>query len=103
MKIRTNDNVLITKGRDRGKQGSVMQTFPNNSKVLVEGVNVVSRHTKASADLRQAGIIQKEMPLQASNVMLICTHCGKPTRVGRGKLSDRTKTRICNRCKEVIE
>ena len=103
MKLRANDNVLIIKGRDRGKQGRIQQIFPKDNKVLVEGMNVVMRHTKASQNVRQAGIVQKEMPMSSANVLLICTHCTRPTRIGRQVLADGTKARVCNRCKEVIE
>ncbi len=103
LKLRVEDNVLVLKGRDRGKQGHVQQTFPDENKVLIEGVNIVLRHTKATADMRQAGIIQKELPIQAANVMLMCTHCNRPTRVNHRRLADGTKARVCNRCKEVIE
>jgi len=103
MKLRANDNVLIIKGRDRGKQGRIQQIFSKDNKVLVEGMNTVKRHTKASPTVRQAGIIQKEMPMSSANVSLICTHCARPTRIGHQVLADGTKARVCNRCKEVIE
>lgn len=105
MKLRNEDNVLVIKGRDRGQQGRVTQIFPKQGKVLVEGVNVVVRHTKPAGTVRQAGIIQKEMPLPAANVMLVCTHCNRPTRVRSVVLADGTKARVCTRqgCKEVIE
>ena len=103
MRLRANDNVLVIKGRDRGKQAQVQKAFPKQGEVLVEGVNVVMRHTKSTPNVRQAGIVQKELPMNAANVMLICTHCNQPTRVGTRTLADATKTRICNRCKEVIE
>ena len=105
MKLRADDNVLLIKGRDRGKQGRITQTLPRQGKVLVEGANVVMRHTKPTGTVRQAGIIQKEMPVQVANVMLICTHCNRPTRVGFRILADGTKARVCTRrdCKEVIE
>jgi large subunit ribosomal protein L24 len=93
----------VIKGRDRGKQAQVQKAFPKQGEVLVEGINVVMRHTKSTPNVRQAGIIQKELPMNAANVMLICTHCNQPTRVGTRTLADDTKTRICNRCKEVIE
>jgi large subunit ribosomal protein L24 len=70
---------------------------------LVEGVNVALRHRRAAPGIRQGGIIQKEMPIQASNVMLICTHCTRPTRIGSRLLADGTKARVCKQCKEVIE
>ena len=103
MKLRRDDNVLVTKGRDRGKQGRVTQTFPKEGKVIVEGVNVVMRHTKPTGTLRQAGIIQKELPVPAANLVLICTLCNLPTRIGRRILADGTKARVCIGCKEVIE
>ena len=103
MRLHSDDTVLVVKGRDRGKQGRIQQVFPDKSKILVEGLNVVSRHTKPSAGVRQGGIIQKELPIQASNVVLICTHCTKPTRIGFRVLADGTKARICKRCQEVIE
>ena len=103
MKLRTNDTVLVLKGRDRGKQGRIQRTLPREGKVLVEGVNIVMRHTKQSGISRQAGIIQKELPIMASNVALLCTHCNLPTRLGRRFLADGTKARVCNRCQEVIE
>ena len=103
MRLRTEDTVLVIKGRDRGKQGRIQRVDLKNSKLLVEGVNVALRHTKPTAGVRQGGIIQKEMPIQACNVMLICTHCSKPTRIGYQTLADGTKARLCNRCREVIE
>ena len=103
MKLRRDDNVLVIKGRDRGKQGTIQKTFPGENKVLVGGVNVVMRHTKPTQALRQAGIIQKELPVQAANVMLVCTHCNRPTRVVSRRLADGTKARLCGRCQEVIE
>ena len=103
MRLRRDDNVLVIKGRDRGKQGRIQQIFPKQDRVLVEGVNIVLRHTKATAQVRQGGIIQKELPIQASNVVLVCIHCAKPTRIGARFLADGTKARICKKCEEVIE
>lgn len=103
MRLRADDNVLVVKGRDRGKQGKIQHVFEDKQKVLVEGVNVVKRHTKATAGIRQGGIVQKEMPIQAANVMLICTHCNRPIRIGYRRLVDGTKARVCTSCQEVIE
>ncbi len=103
MRLRANDTVLVIKGRDRGKQGKVQRAFPRENKVLVEGINMVVRHTRATRGLRQAGIIQKEMPIHSANVMLICTHCNRPTRIGYKFLADGTKARVCKKCQEVIE
>lgn len=103
MRLRSEDTVLVIKGRDRGKQGRIQQVFPHQGRVLVEGVNIVKKHTKASGAVRQAGIIQKELPMPAANVMLICAHCNRPTRIGIKVLADATKARTCTRCQEVIE
>ena len=103
MRLHNNDNVMVIKGRDRGKQGRIQQVFHDKNKVVVEGVNVALRHTKPTGQVRQAGIIQKELPIEASNVMLICTHCSKPTRIAYRTLADNTKARVCQKCQEVIE
>lgn len=103
MRLKRDDNVLVIKGKDRGKLGRVTQTIPQESKVLVEGVNSVMRHTKPSGTVRQAGIIQKELPVPAANVALICTHCSKPTRIAKRTLADGSKARVCQKCEEVIE
>ena len=103
MRLRVNDTVLITRGRDRGKTGQIQQVFEKQNKVLVEGVNVVQRHTKATGNIRQAGIVQKELPIPVANVRLICPHTNKPTRVGYTKLADGAKARISKVSKEVIE
>jgi|TARA_B110000263_G_C15132486_1_gene429518 large subunit ribosomal protein L24 len=102
MKIRKNDTVLVIKGKDRGKQGVVQKAFLNEKKVLVEGLNMIKKHSKAQAN-RAAGIIEKEMPLPVANVMLICPHCLAPTKVGSKELGDGTKGRMCKKCPEVIE
>ena len=103
MRLRENDNVLVVKGRDRGKQGRIQQVLPKDDKVLVDGINVVVRHQKPTGGVRQGGIIQKELPLQASNVMLVCPNCNAPTRIGSRRLADGTKARVCRKCEEVIE
>ena len=102
MRLRKSDSVLVVKGRDRGKQGTVQQVIASKNKVLGEGVNVVKRHMKAQG-MRGAEIIEKEMPVPAANVMLICTHCQGPTRIAFRVLGDSTKARICKKCQEVIE
>ena len=80
MKIRVEDTVLVVKGRDRGKQGKVVRSFPDTQRVQVEGVNVVKRHTKPSASLRQAGIIDKELSLPVDNVVLYARRAWSPAR-----------------------
>ena len=103
MRLRPDDNVIVTKGRDRGKTGRVQQVFPKQGTVLVEGVNVAMRHTKPTQGVRQGGIIQKEMPVKISNVMLICPSSNQRTRVRYTRLADGSKGRISKKSGEIIE
>lgn len=103
MKIRKNDTVIVISGKDRGKRGKVRRTFPNEERVIVEGLNMIKRHSRARRAIRQAGIIELEAPIHVSKVMLVCEKCGKPTRVGFRFLDDGKKVRICNSCREVID
>lgn len=103
MRFRSDDNVLVIKGRDRGKQGRIQKIHRSNNKVLVDGVNIVKKHQKPAQGVRQGGIIQKELPIPVANVMLVCTQCNKPTRIGYQFLADGSKARVCRLCEEVIE
>jgi large subunit ribosomal protein L24 len=103
MKIRKNDTVLIIVGKDRGKKGKVRRALPKEKKVIVEGLNMIKRHSRAKGQARQAGIIELEAPMDVSNVMFICGKCNRPTRVGFRFLSDGRKARICRACDEVID
>ena len=103
MKIRKNDTVLVVAGRDRGKKGKVRFAYPKKEQLLVEGINFIKRHTRARGAVRQAGIIEREAPIQVSNVMLLCSRCNRPTRVGFHFLEDGRKVRICRSCHEVID
>jgi len=103
MKIRKNDTILVIAGKDRGKTGKVRQALPGKGKIMVEGINMVKRHSKARGQARQAGVIQLEAPLSVSNVMLLCNKCNKPARIGFRVLSDGKKTRVCRACGEVID
>jgi large subunit ribosomal protein L24 len=103
MKLRKGDTVLVTAGKDKGKKGKVRTSIPGVNKVVVEGANIIKKHARVRAGARQGGIIERESPLQASNVMLVCTKCEKPTRVGMRFLEDGKKTRFCRVCKEIID
>ncbi|MFO7995795.1 MAG: 50S ribosomal protein L24 [Dehalococcoidia bacterium] len=103
MKIRKNDTVIIIAGKDRGKSGKVRRAFPKEDRVVVEGLNMIKRHSRARRATRQAGIIELEAPIHLSNVMLLCDKCGKPTRVSFRFLADGKRVRICNSCQEVID
>ena len=103
MKIRLNDEVLVIRGDDQGKKGKVHKSYPREGRILVEGVNVIKRHMKPRGNIRQAGIIEREAPIPVSNVMLICSKCHQPTRVGFTSLGDKSKVRVCKKCREVID
>ena len=103
MKVRKNDTVVILTGKDKGKKGKVRNAFPRESKVIVEGVNMIRRHSRAGRATRQAGIIELEAPIHVSKVMLVCNKCGKPAKLGFRFLEDGNKVRVCHRCKEVID
>jgi large subunit ribosomal protein L24 len=103
MSIRRNDEVLVIAGDDRGKKGKVHRAMPGGERLLVEGVNMLKRHVKRRANVKQAGIIEHEAPIHVSNVMLICTKCNRPTRVGSRILQDKSKVRMCTKCREVID
>jgi len=100
VKLRKGDTVVVITGKDKGKQGEIARVMPSSNKVIVNGVNVAKKHQKARSQVKQAGIIDKDMPLDASNVMLV--HKGKPTRVGYRVNADGTKVRIAKRNGEVI-
>jgi large subunit ribosomal protein L24 len=102
-RIKREDVVLVIAGKDRGKQGQVRQVFPGENRLVVQGVNMIKRHMRPRAMGTQAGIIEKEAPIHASNVMLICKSCAKPTRVATRVRQDGVKTRICRICKEDID
>ena len=103
MKIQKNDNVLIIAGKDRGKKGKVRKAMPDKDKVIVEGFNMIKRHSKTKGKTRQAGIIELEAPINSSNVMIICNKCNKPARVGYRALEDGKKARYCHSCSEIID
>jgi len=108
MNIKKGDTVLIIAGKDRGKQGVVSRALPQVNKVIVEGLNIAKKHIRPQGQTRQGGIIEKAMPLQVSNTMLICTECGKPTRVAHDRRPMGTdqklrSVRVCKKCQKVIE
>ena len=102
MRIKKNDMVMIMSGNDRGKKGKVLKVFPDKDRVIVEKVNMIKRHMRASKDVPQGGIIEKEAPINASNVMLVCPNTGKPTRIGKDVLSDGSRARVSKRTGEML-
>ena len=103
MKIKKDDTVVVIAGKDKGKKGKVRQSFHGEGRLLVEGVNIVKRHTKPRGTVRQAGIIEHEAKLHVSNVMLLCPKCNHPVRLGSHIMEDGNKVRMCRRCQEVID
>ena len=97
MKIKQDDKVIVLSGKDKGKIGKVISADPKNGKVIVEGVNVATKHQKAKKQGQDGGIIKVETPIYASKVMLVCPKCGKATRVAH-KITDGKKTRVCKKC-----
>ncbi|MCX6012571.1 MAG: 50S ribosomal protein L24 [Chloroflexi bacterium] len=103
MKIKKNDNVMVIAGKDKGKKGVVRFSYPAEGRLLVEGINMIKRHTKARGTTKPSGILSREAPLVISNLMLVCPKCNKPSRVGYRFLEKGGKVRICKKCKEVID
>jgi len=102
MKIKKGDRVRVLTGKDRGKEGEVIRALPEASKVIVDGVNVAKRHQRATRATTQGGIIDKDMPIPVANVAIVCSSCGKATRVGyrfedEGGMLGR-KVRVCRKC-----
>jgi large subunit ribosomal protein L24 len=103
MKIHKEDNVLVISGKSKGKKGKVRFVFPDQNRVLVEGINMIKTHSRAKAQVRQAGLIEREAPINLANVMIICKSCNKPARIGFKRLEDGRKVRICRNCQEVLD
>jgi large subunit ribosomal protein L24 len=103
MHVHREDNVVVLAGKDRGKRGRVIRVYPKNERVLVEKINLVKRHTRPNEKVPQGGIVEKELPIHISNLMVICGKCGKPTRVGTKRLTDGKKVRLCKKCGEILD
>ena len=111
MHVKSNDQVVVISGKDKGKKGKITAAFPKTGRVVVEGVNVVTKHQKARNQMQPGGIVDKELPIDASIVMLICSKCGKATRVAHkvttvtaenGK-QQRKMIRVCKKCQAEID
>ena len=101
--VKTGDTVIVINGKDRGKTGKVMQVSPSEGKVIVEGINVVSKHVKPRKMGEAGGIIKAESALYADKVQLICPKCGKAVRVGHVVTEKGNKVRVCKKCGAHIE
>jgi large subunit ribosomal protein L24 len=102
-KIKKNDQVLVTAGKDRGARGKVLRVLPQKDRAIVERVNLMKRHTRPNPQRGiQGGILETEAPIHVSNLMLICPECGKPSRTGSKRLDDGTRVRVCKACKATV-
>ena len=102
-KIRKGDIVLVRTGKDKGKTGKVLEVSRAENRAFVEKLNMIKRHMKPSQKQRQGGIIEKEAPIQISNLVVICQNCSKSTRTGMRRLEDGDKLRYCKKCGEIID
>jgi large subunit ribosomal protein L24 len=99
LKVKKNDQVLVTSGKDRGARGRVLRVLANEGKAIVERVNMMKRHTRPNPNRGiQGGILEREAPVQVSNLRVICPECGKPSRLGRKRLEDGRGVRVCKSC-----
>ena len=100
--VKTGDTVVVLSGKDKGKQGKVLQVSPKEGKVIVEGLNIATKHVKPRRQGEQGGIVEAEAAMYASKVQLVCPKCSKATRIGHKILEDGYKVRVCKSCGEEI-
>lgn len=100
--VKKGDTVLVLSGKDKGKQGKIVEALPKKSKVVVEGVNKVKRHTKPNQKAPQGGILVKEAPMHVAKVMLVCPACSKATRIAKKEVEGKM-LRACKKCGEIID
>ena len=101
--LKRDDKIKVIAGKDKGKIGKVLQVNRKKNQILVEKINIVKRHSKPNAQTKQGGIIEKEMPIQRSNVMVMCNKCVTPARIQMQKLEDGKKIRVCVKCGESLD
>ncbi len=102
MNIKSGDEVVVISGKDKGKKGKVIEVLPKTGKAIVEGVAVATKHVKPKAQGQTGGIIKQELPIDASNMMVVCAKCKKATRAGRKVLEDGSTVRYCKKCGETF-
>jgi large subunit ribosomal protein L24 len=103
LQIKKNDLVAVIAGKDKGKRGKVLKVIPKTRRALVEKINIVKRHTKPGQASKQGGILERENPIHASNLMLVCNKCDHSVRVSFSRLADGRKVRVCKKCGEVVD
>ncbi len=100
--VKTGDTVMVLNGKERGKKGKIIAVSPKEGKVIIEGINVVSKHVKPRRQGQEGGIVKTEGAMYACKVQLVCSHCGKPTRIGHKINNEGKKERICKKCGESL-
>jgi large subunit ribosomal protein L24 len=100
--VRKGDTVYVLSGKNRSATGKILKTFPDKQRVLVEGVNIVTKHKKPQRN-NPGGIVKQEAPVHVSNVMLVCSKCNAPAKFGKRLLENGEKVRFCKRCNEIID
>ncbi len=104
MKIKKGDTVVVISGDDRGTRGTVHRILAKQGRVVISGVNMVKKHQRRTGNVRtQVGIIEREAPIDLSNVALVCPRCDKPSRIGYRVMEDGSKVRVCKSCDETLE
>lgn len=103
MSIKRGDTVQVISGDEKGRRGRVLKVIPMENRLIVEGINLVWKHQRPTRQLMQGGRIQKPAPIRRSNVMLVCPHCDKPTRIKMRFLDGGRKVRACKRCNEIMD
>ena len=102
--VRKNDTVVVLAGKDKGRKARVLRVYPSDGSAIVEGVNFMRKHTKANPQRNvKGGILEREAPVDASNLMVVCGECGKPARLGHKRLEDGKKVRTCRRCGGIVD
>ncbi|MCD6525790.1 MAG: 50S ribosomal protein L24 [Desulfuromonas sp.] len=101
--VKKGDLVQVMAGKEKGKQGKVLRVFHAKNRLTIESLNIVKRHTRPSQQNQEGGIVEKEAPMAASNVMLVCSACNQPARTGLRVLDDGSKARFCKKCNEIVD
>lgn len=102
IRLKRDDMVMVVTGRERGKTGKVLRVLPKSGRVVVERLNVIKRHSKATGPASPGGIVEREAPIQISNVMYFCERCNAPVRIGIKPAQDDSRVRVCRRCGETL-
>lgn len=102
MTVKKGDTVLVITGKDKGKTGKVVEVFPEDNRVLVDGLNIITKHQKARKQDEKSAIVKKSAPIEGSNVMVVCPVCGKATRVAHKEINGK-KARVCKKCSASLD